>query len=169
MKNIAILIEDNYQILEVWYPYFRLIEAGFKVKLVGTGTKGIYLSKEGYPAEAEADIDKIASSDFDGVVIPGGFAPDILRRFGKVNSFVKEICQAGKLTASICHGAWVLVSADILKGRKATCFYAIKDDCINAGADYKDQEVVVDKNLITSRKPEDLPAFLAEIIKFLNR
>lgn len=169
MKKVAILVEDHYQVLELWYPYFRLIEAGFEVKLIGTGAKDIYSSKEDYPAKVDTDINKVKAEDFDGVIIPGGYAPDLLRRYPRINKFVKEIFEAGKLTAAICHGGWVLVSAGVLKGRKATCFFAIKDDIINAGADYLDKEVVVDKNLITSRKPEDLPFFLTEIIKFLNK
>ncbi|MEW6170160.1 MAG: type 1 glutamine amidotransferase domain-containing protein [Candidatus Omnitrophota bacterium] len=166
-KKIALLIEDNYQVLEVWYPYLRLREEGIKVVLVGTGKKH-YKSKEGYPAEEDISITKIKANDFDGVIIPGGYAPDILRRYPKINNFVKNIFAQKKLVAAICHGGWVLVSAGVLKNRRATSFFAIKDDLINAGAEYLDKEAVVDKNLITSRNPYDLPAFCREIIKFLN-
>jgi len=168
-KKIAILVEDLYQVLEVWYPLLRLKEEGIGVVTVGTGTKDEYKSKEGYPAKADTSIDKVKAEEFDGVIIPGGYAPDILRRFDKVNDFVKKLYLHGKVVASICHGGWVLVSAGILKGQKATCFFAIKDDLIAAGAKYEDKEVVVDKNLITSRKPEDLPGFLGEIIKQLKK
>lgn len=168
MKKVAILVEDMYQVLEVWYPYFRLREEGIETVLVGTGSKKEYKSKEGYPVAEEASIDKVKIQDFDAVVIPGGFAPDILRRYPKVNNFVKELFNAGKVVASICHGGWVLVSAGILKGKKATSFSAIKDDMVNAGAIFLDQEVVVDGNLITSRNPYDLPAFCREIIKKLQ-
>jgi len=168
MKKIAVLIEDHYQVLEVWYPYLRLREAGFKTIFVGTGKKKEYESKEGYPAEEELSIKEAKVSDFDGVVIPGGYAPDILRRYPEINEFVKKMDEGGKLVAAICHAGWVLVSAGILKGREATCFYAIKDDIINAGAQFTDKEVVVDGNLITSRNPYDLPAFCGEIIKFLK-
>lgn len=167
MKKIAILIEDAYQVLEVWYPYFRLREAGFETVLVGTGTKAEYKSKEGYPAKAEASINDISTDDCAGVIIPGGYAPDILRRFEQVNTFVRDMFLKGRLVAAICHGGWVLVSAGILKRKKVTCFSAIKDDVINAGALYSDKEVVVDENLVTSRKPDDLPAFCREIIQFL--
>lgn len=167
-KKVAVLVEDLYQVLEVWYPILRLYEAGIKTVTVGTGTKEIYGSKEGYPCRVESSIEKIKADDFDAVIIPGGYAPDILRRYEKVIHFVKKIDLDGKVVASICHGGWVLVSAGILKGRKVTCFYAIKDDLIAAGAKYVDEEVVVDKNLITSRKPEDLPRFVAEIIKALK-
>ena len=165
--KIAVLLENHYQVLEVWYPYLRLREAGFETVFVGTG-KGLYQSKEGYPANEALSIEKINSKDFEGVVVPGGYAPDILRRYPAVNLFVREMFQQGKLVAGICHAGWVLVSADILSGKKATCFSAIKDDVVNAGATFLDQEVVVDGNLITSRNPNDLPAFCREIIGFLN-
>ena len=109
--------------------------------------------------------DAVSASEFDGVVVPGGYAPDHIRRHPKANHFVRDMDRAGKLVASICHGPWVLCSAGILKGRRATCFFAIKDDVVNAGAKWEDAEVVVDNNLVTSRKPEDLPAFCRESIK----
>jgi protease I len=168
MKKIAVLIEDNYQVLEVWYPYLRLKEAGFETVFVGTGKKKKYESKEGYPAEEELSIKEAKVSDFDGVVIPGGYAPDILRRYSEINTFVRKIYDEGKLVAAICHAGWVLVSADVLRGKKATSFFAIKDDVVNAGAKFIDKEVVVDGNLITSRNPNDLPYFCDEIIKFLE-
>jgi len=164
MKRVAILVEDHYQVLEVWYPYLRLREEGIKAVLVGTGKKN-YKSKEGYPAEEDLSIEKAKIEDFDAVVIPGGYAPDILRRYAQVNNFVREMFEKGKIVACICHGGWVLVSAGILKGKKVTGFSAIKDDLINAGAEFLDKEVVVDGNLITSRNPYDLPVFCAEIIK----
>lgn len=169
MKKIAVLVEDQYQVLEVWYPYLRLREEGIETVLVGPGSKKEYRSKEGYPAQEELSIKKAKVSDFDGVVIPGGYAPDILRRYSEVNEFVKAVHEEGKLVAAICHAGWVLVSAGILKGKQATCFYAIKDDVVNAGATFIDKEVVVNGNLITSRNPYDLPAFCREIIKFLKR
>jgi protease I len=168
MKKIAVLIESNYQVLEVWYPYLRLREAGFVTVFVGTGKKKEYLSKEGYPAIEELSIKGARASDFDGVVIPGGYAPDVLRRYPEVNEFVRKMNEEGKLVAAICHAGSVLVSADILKGKEATCFFAIKDDVVNAGARFIDKKVVVDGNLITSRNPYDLPSFCREIIKFLK-
>lgn len=167
MKKVAVLVEDNYQVLEVWYPYLRLREEGIQTVLVGAGKK-IYKSKEGYPAEEELSIKKARLQDFDAVIIPGGYAPDILRRYEEVNNFVRDMHNKGKVVAAICHAGWVLVSAGILKGRKVTGFYAIKDDLINAGAEFIDKEVVVDGNLITSRNPYDLPAFCAQIIKKLK-
>ena len=168
MKSVAVLIEDHYQVLEVWYPYLRLREEGIKTIFVGPGRQKVYSSKEGYPAEEELKIKHAKVSDFDAIVVPGGYAPDMLRRDDKINKFVKDMFEAGKLVAAICHAGWVLVSADILKGKTATCFYAIKDDVINAGAKYVDKEVVADGNLITSRNPYDLPAFCKEIVNYLK-
>lgn len=168
MKKIAVLVEDSYQVLEVWYPYLRLREEGIKTVFVGTGKKE-YKSKEGYPVREDLLINQAKIGDFAGVVIPGGYAPDILRRYEAVNNFVQQMYKADKLVAAICHAGWVLVSAGILKGKRATCFSAIKDDIINAGAKFIDAEVVVDGNLITSRNPYDLPAFCREIIKFLRQ
>jgi len=167
MKKIAVLVEDQYQVLEVWYPYLRLREAGIQTLLVGTGKK-VYKSKEGYLAEEELSIKKAKVSNFDGVIIPGGYAPDSLRRYAQVNNFVRGMFRKKKLVAAICHAGWVLVSAGILKGKKVTGFSAIKDDLINAGAHFVNKEVVVDGNLITSRNPYDLPAFCAAIIKSLK-
>jgi len=167
MKKVAVLVEDHYQVLEVWYPLLRLREDGIQTVLVGTGKKE-YKSKEGYPAEEGLSIKKAKTGNFDAVVIPGGYAPDILRRHEEVNNFVRDMFKEGKLVAAICHAGWVLVSSGILKGKKVTGFYAIKDDLINAGAQFIDKEVVVDGNLITSRNPYDLPAFCAEIVKKLK-
>jgi protease I len=166
--KIAVLVEDYYQVLEVWYPYLRLREEGIQTFLVGTGKKS-YKSRDGYVAEEELSIKDARPQDFDGVVVPGGYAPDILRRYPEVNGFVRVLFQDNKLVASICHGGWVLVSAGILKGKHATSFSAIKDDVVNAGAVFSNEEVVVDGNLITSRNPYDLPAFCREIIRFLQQ
>lgn len=168
-KKIAILVEDQYQVLEVWYPWLRLREENIEPIFVGSGNKEVYGSKEGYPVKANLAIAQVKSSDFDGVIIPGGFAPDFMRRNPLMAKFIRQIHDEGKVVAAICHGGWMLVSAGILKGRKATSFFAIADDLKAAGANWVDQEVVVDKNLITSRKPEDLTAFTAEIIKFVKR
>jgi protease I len=169
MKKIAVLIEEQYQVLEAWYPYFRLQEEGFETVFVGPGRQKEYRSKEWYPAPEEISIGNAKVADFDGVIVPGGYAPDMLRREPRMNEFVKAMHQKGKLVAAICHAGSVLVSAEILKGKNATCFFAIKDDVINAGAKYSDKEVVVDGNLITSRNPYDLPAFCREIVKFLKK
>lgn len=168
MKKAAVLVEDHYQVLEVWYPYLRLRENGIKTVFVGPGRQKTYMSKEGYPVEEEIEIKNAKTANFDAVVVPGGYAPDMLRRDDRINRFVENMADMGKLVAAICHAGSVLVSAGILNGKNATCFYAIKDDVINAGAKYIDKEVVVDGNLITSRNPYDLPAFCTEIVNYLK-
>lgn len=168
MKKIAVLVEDQYQVLEVWYPYLRLREEGFNTVLVGPNKKE-YKSKEGYPCQAEMTVKEARPEDFDGVIIPGGYAPDFLRRHEEINNFVRDLYKKNKLVAGICHAGWVLVSAGVLKDKKATSFSAIRDDIINAGAKFVDQEVVVDGNLVTSRNPYDLPAFCRQIIAFLKK
>jgi protease I len=168
-KRVAVLAEDLYQELELWYPVLRLREAGAEVVIVGTGSSDTYTGKHGYPVAVDAAAGDVGPDDFDGLVVPGGYAPDRLRRYPAVSALVREIFLQGKIVAAICHGAWVLVSADVLRGRTATCFHSIKDDVANAGADYVDREVVRDGNLITSREPDDLPAFLQEIIAGLER
>ncbi|MCR4338129.1 MAG: type 1 glutamine amidotransferase [Candidatus Omnitrophica bacterium] len=166
--QIAILVEEQYQVLEVWYPLLRLQEEGIRVKVIGTGTKEIYPSKEGYPVKVDASIDQVHAQDFDGVIIPGGWAPDFLRRHEKIVNFVKRLYADGRVVAAICHGGWLLVSAGIVKDHQVTCFFAIKDDLIAAGGKYVDRDVVVDQNLVTSRKPDDLPRFVQEIIRLVK-
>ena len=166
-KRIAILIEEMYNELEFWYPYYRMIEAGARVTVIGTGAKE-YLSKVGLAAPGGTSADAVKAADFDAVIVPGGYAPDRMRRNEAMIRLVRDCFEQGKIVAAICHAGWVLVSAQILKGKTATCFSSIKDDVINAGAHYKDQEVVRDGNLITSRKPDDLPAFCREIIAALK-
>ncbi|MBZ5591349.1 MAG: type 1 glutamine amidotransferase [Acidobacteriia bacterium] len=167
-KRIAILVDNFYQEMEVWYPYFRFQEAGAEVITVGAQAGATYTSKVGYPVKSDKSYDQVRAADFDGVVVPGGYAPDHIRRHSAANQFVHDMNQQGKLVAAICHGGWVLCSADMLKGRRATCFFAIKDDVVHAGAKYEDAEVVVDGNLVTSRKPEDLPAFCRASIGVLT-
>jgi protease I len=166
-KKVALLVDNVYQELEVWYPLLRLREAGAEVVTVGAKAGETYKSKLGYPVTAGKSYDQVATADFDGVVIPGGFAPDHIRRHEKANQFVHDMDAEGKLVAAVCHALWVPCSAKMLKGRRATCFFAIKDDVINAGALYEDAEVVVDRNLVTSRTPDDLPAFMRACIQVL--
>jgi protease I len=168
-KRVVVFIDNSYQELEVWYPYLRFREAGINVVFAAADSGETYSSKYGYPAKADKSYDELSVSDYDGVVVPGGFAPDRIRRHSKANLFVKHMDDAGKLVASICHGGWVLCSAHgLLKGRRATSFFAIKDDVVHAGANWEDAEVVVDKNLVTSRKPEDLPAFCRACLQVLS-
>lgn len=158
-KRIAILVDQLYQEMEVWYPLYRLREAGAEVVVVAAKAQETYKSKLGYPCTSDLSYDVARANDFDGVIAPGGFAPDYIRRHPAAMEFVKQIAGQGKLVAGICHGPWVLCSADVLRGRKATSFISIKDDVVNAGAIWEDAEVVVDGNIVTSRRPEDLPAF----------
>ena len=166
--RVAVLVEQQYQEMEVWYPVYRLREAGCKVTLVGPDAGATYPSKLGYPAKSDKAAKDVSPDDFDALVVPGGFAPDYLRRHEAVVNLVKRMAEQGKPIAAICHGPWVLCSTPALRGKKATCFFAIKDDVINAGASYVDAEVVRDGNLITSRKPDDLPAFTAALLKALG-
>ena len=165
--KIAILVEDFYNEFELWYPYYRLLEEGAEVKLVGPVAK-VYESKHGLPAKADLSAAEVKAVDFQGIIIPGGYAPDKLRRYPKILDLVRGIFEKGGIVASICHGPWVLISANIMKGKKTTAVIALKDDLVNAGAIYLDKEVVIDNNLITSRTPKDLPAFLPAIIAALQ-
>lgn len=166
-KKVAVLVEHHYQDLEVWYPVMRLREAGVKVHLIGTGSAPEYAGKFGYPAKVDKTADKVKATGYDGLVIPGGWAPDKLRMSEAVLSLVREMDRAKKPIACICHGGWVLVSAGVLRGRKVTSYVAIRDDMVNAGAKWVDEAVVVDRHLITSRKPDDLPVFMIEFLKQL--
>jgi len=166
-KKVAILVEDSYEDLELWYPYYRLLEEGADVKLIGPEAK-VYKSKHGYPAGADLSAGEVKADDFQGIVVPGGYAPDRLRRYPKILDLVRGIHEKGGVVASICHGPWVLISANIMKGKKTAGVSSIKDDLVNAGAIFLDKEVVVDSNIITSRTPLDLPAFLPAIIAALQ-
>lgn len=166
-KKVGIFVEHHYQDLEVWYPVLRLREAGARVYLIGTGSAPEYVGKYGYPCKVDKTADKVKAAGLDGLVIPGGWAPDKLRIHDSVLELVREVNRAKKPIACICHGGWVLVSANVLRGRKVTSYVAIRDDMVNAGAKWVDEEVVVDKNLVTSRKPEDLPVFMRNFIELL--
>ena len=167
-KRVAVLAENSYQELELWYPLLRLREAGAEVLVVGTGSADTYTSKLGYPVQVDVAADQVGADSLDAIVVPGGYAPDLMRRYPAMVNLVREAFQQGKVVAAICHAGWMLVSADILSGKSATCFSSIKDDVVNAGANYVDAEVVRDGNLITSRVPADLPAFCRAIIAALK-
>ncbi len=167
--RVAILAENQYEDLELWYPYYRLKEEGADVKIIGTGSAEVYKSKHGYDVKVDLNVDNASVDQFDSVIVPGGWAPDYMRRYPKMVEFVRLANDKNKIIAAICHAGSLLVSAGVLKGKTATCFKAIKDDMINAGAKYVDREVVVDKNLVTSRHPSDLPAFCRELIAVLAK
>ena len=166
-KKILILVETFYNEFEFWYPYYRLKEAGAQVTVVGSGSASTYKSKAGLPVTVDTTAEKITVADYDGVVIPGGYAPDHMRRYPAMVGMVKGFAEAGKLVAAICHAGWMLVSADIIRGRTVTSYFSIKDDLVNAGGNWVDKEVVVDGSLVTSRTPDDLPAFMRAIIGVL--
>jgi protease I len=166
-KRVIILVEEMYNEFEFWYPFYRLKEAGVEVVVVGSGSSDTYNSKSGLPCTIDTNADQVSGADFDGIIIPGGYAPDHMRRYPPMVKLVKDLFDAGKVVAAICHAGWMLASAEILEGRTVTGFFAIKDDLIHAGANYVDQEVVVDGNLITSRKPDDLPAFMRAVLEAL--
>ncbi len=167
-KRVAILAEDLYEDPELWYPYYRLQEAGAEVVVVGPQAGATYQSKHGYPVQADAAAADLRGTDFDAVIVPGGFSPDRMRRSPDMVRLVREAYEAGKIVAAICHGPWMLISAGAVRGRQATCFFAIKDDLVNAGATYVDAEVVRDGHVITSRTPKDLPAFCRAILAALQ-
>lgn len=167
-KRIAILAEDTYQELELWYPLLRMREAGAEVSVVGMPGVKEYSSKHGYPVEVDVAADAVSADDFDAVIIPGGYAPDLIRRHRPMLDLVRGVFERGGVVAAICHAGWVSISAGIVKGKRVTSVSAIKDDLINAGAEWVDQEVVQDGNLITSRTPVDLPAFCRTIIAHLK-
>ncbi len=164
-KRVAVLTEQKYEDLELWYPAIRLKEAGADVVLVGSKSDEVYLSKHGYPAKTDRAIGEIKSEDFDGCVVPGGFSPDFMRRDPAFRQFVRELVDEDKPVAAICHGPWMLCSAKVLDGRKATSFFSIREDMENAGCEWVDEEVVVDGPVITSRTPKDLIPFT---VAFMN-
>ena len=166
-KKIFILVETTYNDLEFWYPFYRLKEAGAEVIVVGPMGGMVYKGKAGLPVKADAGMADVTAADCDGLVIPGGYAPDHMRRHPKMVQLVKDCDESGKVVAAICHAGWMLASADILRGRTVTSFFAIKDDLVHAGANFVDRDVVVDGNIITSRTPDDLPPFMHAIIAAL--
>jgi protease I len=166
-KTILFFAGPLYEDLELWYPKIRLEEEGASTVVAGTGEK-IYQGKRGYPITVDTSVEEITSGEFDGLVIPGGYAPDIMRRSQKLLQLTREIFQAGKPVAFICHAGWVPISAGIVRGKRGTSVGAIKDDLVNAGLLWEDSAVVVDGNLISSRTPADLPQFCRAIIAALE-
>jgi protease I len=166
-KRIAILVEDEYNLMEFWYPYYRMKEAGAEVVVVGAGASS-YQSHD-MKATPDRAASEVRAEEFDGIIIPGGYAPDKMRRSADMVRLVHDLDAAGKPVAAICHAGWMLVSAKVVNGRRATCFYSIKDDLEAAGAEWIDAPVVVDRNLITSRVPGDLPEFCKAVIESLSK
>jgi protease I len=167
-KRIIALVHDQFEDLELWYPVLRLREAGAAVVLAGEKAGKEYLGKHGVPAVAEFSYDELHSADFQGILVPGGWAPDKLRRYPEVIELIRAFDKEEKLIGQICHAGWVLISADILKGREVTSTPAIKDDLVNAGAVWKNTDVIRDGHIISSRRPPDLPAYMREVIAYLK-
>jgi len=167
-KKVLFFAGPLYEDLELWYPKIRLEEEEATTTVAGLGER-TYQGKRGYPVTVDANVDQVDAGRFDGLVIPGGFAPDQLRRYDRVLQITREIYQAGKPLAFICHAGWVPISAKILKGKRATSVRAIKDDMENAGVIWEDAPVVVDGNLISSRTPADLPHFCKALIAALRQ
>jgi len=167
-KRILIFVGDIYEDLELWYPKLRLIEAGAQVVVAGPKAGATYAGKNGYPCVADAEIAQMDAADFDGLVVPGGFMPDKLRRDGHVLQLVRDFSSAGKLVAAICHGGWIPISAGVYKDVKVTGSPGIKDDLINAGAIWEDAAVVIDRHFVCSRKPDDLPDFCRGILAVMG-
>jgi protease I len=166
--TIAVLAENQYQELELWYPVLRFREDGADVRVVAPSAEAVYASKLGYPVHADLSVSDVEAESFDALIVPGGFSPEYLRRDPRIVDLVRKADELGVVIAAICHAGWLLATAGIVAGRQATCVPVIKDDVINAGARYLDQPVVRDGNLITSRLPNDLPAFCAEIARALS-
>lgn len=168
-KRIVLLVEDRYQVLELWYPLIRLREAGAEVIVAGPERGSVYKSGQGYEITADVSAGSIRIEEYDAIIVPGGYAPDLMRRNPAMVALVRDAYDQGKVVAAICHAGWMLASAGIVRGKRVTSFYSMKDDMINAGAIWLDEPVVCDGRIITSRKPEDLPFFCREIISALSK
>ena len=167
-KRLLTFVGDIYEDLELWYPKLRLIEAGAEVVVAGEKAGGKYEGKNGYPCTSDAAIAEMKAADFQGVVVPGGFMPDKLRRDDHVKQLVRDFAAAGKLVAAICHGGWIPISAGVYRGVRVTGSPGIKDDLVNAGAIWEDAPVVIDRHFVSSRKPDDLPDFCRGILQVLT-
>jgi protease I len=167
-NRIAVLVEQMYQEMELWYPVYRLREAGARVTIIGPEAGKVYNSKTGYPARSDRAANEVSAASFEAIIIPGGFAPDYLRRNPTIVQLIKDANAQGKVIGAICHAGWLLCTADIVRERRVTSSHSIKTDMVNAGAKWSDQGVVCDGNLITSRRTDDLPDFCRQIIISLN-
>ena len=167
-KRVAVLVEKLYEDLELWYPLLRLKEAGAEVQVIGPKAGESYASKHGYPAKADVGAADVKAKDYDAVIIPGGYSPDHMRRSKAMVGFVTDAAKFGKVIAAICHGPWMLCSARCVEGKKVTSYKSVRDDLENAGAMWEDDACVRDGNLVTSRTPADLPAFMRGIFEAMG-
>jgi protease I len=168
MKRVLALVDDVYEDLELWAPKIRIEEEGWKVVVAGPEADTVYAGKHGYPCRSDAAIRDMRAEDFDALLLPGGFAPDKLRRDPHLLAMTRAFHEAGKLIAFICHSGWIPISAGILNGRRATGTVGIKDDLVNAGAIWVDEPLVIDGNLLSSRTPRDLHLFGKAIVDWLK-
>ena len=166
--TILMLVGPDYEEMEVWYPKYRLEAAGYEVPLAGMGDEK-YTGKWGYPCPVDGNVADFVSDSLAGIIAPGGWAPDKLRRDASVLKLVRDVHEGGGLVATICHGPWVLISAGIVKGRRMTSTRGIRDDVVNAGASWVDEAVVVDGNIVSSRVPGDLPGFGEALVGWLAK
>lgn len=166
--RFLMFVGDEYEDLEVWYPKLRLVEAGAHVTVAGPKGDTVYRGKHGYPCRSDAPIELMEEADFQGLIVPGGWMPDKLRRDPKVKELTRAFSKHGKLVAAICHGGWIPISAGVYKGVRVTGSAGIKDDLVNAGAIWEDAPVVVDRHFVSSRKPDDLPEFCRAIIEVMS-
>ncbi len=167
-KRLLMFVDDIYEDLELWYPKLRMIEAGAVVTVAGPEARAKYAGKHGYPCTSDAAIRDMEAGAFAGVIIPGGFSPDKLRRDPKVLELVRQFARSEKLVAAICHAGWIPISAGVYRGVNVTGSPGIKDDLVNAGANWSDKSVVIDRHFVSSRKPDDLPDFCEGILKVLG-
>ena len=168
MDKVIVLVEKGFEDREFMYPYYRLQEAGYKVEVVGPKSGEIYCGEYGLSVRADSSPQEIDVDDYVAVVIPGGRAPDRMRTNKGLVELARSAFQKGKVIAAICHGAQLLIEADVLRGKMATCYISVSTDLKNAGGLYKDRAVVVDGNLVTSRFPADLPQFCEAILRLLK-
>lgn len=167
-RKIIALVDTDFEDLELWYPVHRLREEGAQVDLVGEEAKKTYIGKYGVPAESDYAFSEINPADYDAILVPGGWAPDKLRRFPEVIEMVKHMDDHKKPIGQICHAGWVLISANILQGKTVTSTPGIKDDMTNAGATWVDTPAISDGHIVSSRRPPDLPDYMREFIQVME-
>ena len=163
-KRVLAFVGDIYEDLELWYPKLRLIEEGAQVVVAGEEANRVYSGKNGYPCTSDAAINDMHESQFDAILLPGGFMPDRLRRLDSVKKLIRDFADSSKCVAAICHGGWLAISAGVYRDVKTTGSLGIKDDLENAGAIWVDAPVVIDRHFVTSRKPDDLPWFAKAMV-----
>lgn len=167
--RVICLVHNEFEDLELWYPVLRLREEGITVLLAGEKANAAYKGKYGVPAISDLGYSDIAAEEYDGLLVPGGWAPDKLRRYPEVLELVRKMNEKGKPIGQICHAGWVLISADILRGKRVTSTPGIKDDMVNAGGVWSDEPAVVDGNIVSSRKPQDLPDYMKAYLELLRK